>query len=113
MTLSDITTTTGDRATSLRAALGARAQFAGDPGYDLARAPWNVAVDQRPIAVVRPETAEEVVEVVRAAAASGLRVAPQSTGHAALALADTDLSDAVLVSLAGLRGVTVDAAART
>ena len=112
MISSDLTTT-DPRAAFLRDALGERVVIAGDPGYDPARVPWNVAVDQRPFAVVRPETAEEVVAVVRAAAASGLRIAPQSTGHAALALADTDLSDVVLVSLAGLRGVTVDPSART
>lgn len=112
MTVSDYLTTT-DRASSLKAALGDRALLAGDPGYDLARIPWNLAVDQRPLAVAQPATAEEVAEIVRAATASGLRVAPQSTGHAAGALADTDLSDVVLVSLAGLRGVTVDPGART
>jgi len=113
MTISDTTLTTGERAAELKRALGDRVLIAGDPGYDEARMPWNVAVDQRPLAVVRPETAEEVVEAVRAAAASGLRIAPQSTGHAAAALADTDLSDVVLVSLAGLRGATVDPHART
>ncbi|WP_309128708.1 FAD-binding oxidoreductase [Microbacterium sp.] len=111
MTLSDNLIDT--RAASLRAALGDRVLLAGDPDYDVARTPWNVAVDQRPFAVTRPQTAEEVVEVVRAAAASGLRVAPQSTGHAAAALADTDLTDVVLVSLTGMRGVTVDPIART
>ena len=50
---------------------------------------------------------------MRAAGAAGLRVAPQSTGHGAGALADTDLSNVVLVSLARLRGVTVDPVART
>jgi FAD/FMN-containing dehydrogenase len=114
MTLSDTTIpATDQRASVLRTALGDRVHLPGDPAYDQARVPWNVAVDQRPFAVVRPETAEEVVEAVRAATAAGLRVAPQSTGHAAAALADTDLSDVVLVSLAGLRGVTVDPAART
>jgi len=101
------------RADRLRALLGDRVAFAGDPGYDAGRFAWNVAIDQRPFAVTRPETAEHVVEVVRAAAASGLRVAPQSTGHAAGALADSDLSDVVLVSLAGLRGAAVDPIART
>jgi FAD/FMN-containing dehydrogenase len=101
------------RAAALRRSLGDRVILAGDPGYDAARVPWNVAVDQRPFAVARPETAEEVVAVVRAATEAGLRVAPQSTGHAAAALADTDLGDAVLVSLAGLRGVTVHADSRT
>lgn len=110
MTLSDITDPTID---SLRASLGDRILFAGDTGYDAARMPWNVAVDQRPFAVARPETAEEVVAIVRAASASGLRIAPQSTGHAAAALADTDLAQTVLVSLADLRGVTVDPAKRT
>src|SRR5690606_18792808 len=66
-----------------------------------------------PFAVARPESAEDVVAVVRAAVEAGLRVAPQSTGHGAGALSGTDLSDAVIVSLAGMRGATVDLAART
>ncbi|SBS74944.1 FAD-binding oxidoreductase [uncultured Microbacterium sp.] len=111
MTFSDLTTDT--RAQQLRDALGDRVILAGDPGFDEARLPWNVAVDQHPFAVVRPESAEDVVDAVRAAVAAGLRVAPQSTGHAAGALADTDLSGAVLVSLARLRGATVDRLART
>ena len=111
MTLSDITTDV--RGGLLREALGERVVLTGDEGYDAARLPWNVAVDQRPFAVARPESAEDVVAVVRAAVDAGLRVAPQSTGHAAGALADTDLSETVLVSLAGLRGVTVDPGTRT
>ncbi|WP_194396083.1 FAD-binding oxidoreductase [Microbacterium atlanticum] len=111
MTLSDITADVrGDR---LRAALGDRVILEGDSGYDAARLPWNVAVDQRPFAIARPGSAEDVVAVVRAATAAGLRVAPQSTGHGAGALADTDLSETVLLSLAGLRGVTVHAETRT
>lgn len=96
-----------ERRDTLRELLGDRILLAGDDGYDVARVPWNLAIDQRPFAVARPESAEDVVDVVRAATAAGLRVAPQSTGHGAGALADTDLSDAVLVSLANLRGVTV------
>lgn len=111
MTLSDITTDV--RGGLLREALGERVVLSGDEGYDAARLPWNVAVDQRPFAVALPESAEDVVAVVRAAVDAGLRVAPQSTGHAAGALADTDLSETVLVSLAGLRGVTVDPGTRT
>lgn len=89
-----------DAAAGLRDALGDRVILAGDSGYDAARTPWNLAIDQRPFAVAFPESAEDVVDVVRAAAASGLRVAPQSTGHGAGGLFGTDLSDAVLVSLA-------------
>ncbi|MWB97472.1 FAD-dependent oxidoreductase [Agromyces seonyuensis] len=101
------------RAVRLRDALGARILLPGDDGFDAARMPWNVAFDQRPIAVARPETAEDVVDVVRAAVAAGLRIAPQATGHAAGALAGTALGDVVLVSLAGLRGAVVDPVART
>lgn len=111
MSFPDLTLDT--RAQQLRGALGDRVLLAGDPGFEESRLAWNVAVDQKPFAVVRPESAEDVVDAVRAAVAAGLRVAPQSTGHAARSLADTDLSDVVLLGLARLRGVTVDHLART
>jgi FAD/FMN-containing dehydrogenase len=78
----------------------------GEEGWDEARLAWNLAVDQRPEAVALPESAEEVAEVVRWAAAEGYHVAAQSTGHNAAALGD--LAGAVLVKLERLRGVSVD-----
>lgn len=81
----------------------------GEAGYDDARAPWSAAVDQRPAAVAYPRSAEEVSAVVRAAAALGLRVAPQSTGHNAGPLAAQDLSDVVLVRVGRLDEIVVDA----
>lgn len=111
--MSSITETALDeRAAKLRDALGSRVILAGDADYDAVRSPWNVAVDQRPFAVVVPASAEEVVAVVRAATAAGLRIAAQSTGHAAPGLSETDLSDVVLVRLSALRGVTVHPEAR-
>ncbi|MDN4483282.1 FAD-binding oxidoreductase [Demequina lignilytica] len=104
------TLTTAER---LRSLLGDRIVLPGDAAYETARLPWNRAIDQRPFAVARPESAEDVVAVVRAAAATGLRVAPQATGHGAGALADSDLSGAILVSLAAMRGATVDPETRT
>jgi FAD/FMN-containing dehydrogenase len=83
----------------------------GDPGYDAARMPWNVAVDLRPAAVAFPTSAADVQEIVSAAAAAGLRVAPLSTGHNAAPLCALD--DVVLVRTSAMRGVTVDPAART
>ncbi|MEV0710201.1 FAD-binding oxidoreductase [Nocardia aurea] len=85
----------------------------GDDGYDAARTPWNVAVDQRPAAVAIPRSVAEVAAVVRAATASGLRVAPQSTGHGAGPLAERALDDVVLLRLSALTGVTIDPVART
>ena len=74
-----------------------RVHVPGDAAYDAARMPWNVAVDQRPAAVAYPRSAAEVSAVVSAAAAAGLRIAPQSTGHNAGPLAARGLDDVVVV----------------
>lgn len=50
----------------------------GDPGWDAARMPWNVAVDQRPSAIVRPAGADDVAAAVRFARDAGLPVAMQT-----------------------------------
>jgi hypothetical protein len=83
----------------------------GEPGYDAARTPWNVAADQRPAAVVVPQHAEDVAAVLRVAAEAGLRVAPQGTGHAAASLPALD--GAILLLTTALGRVTVDPKART
>jgi FAD/FMN-containing dehydrogenase len=78
----------------------------GDTGWDAARAAWNAAVDQQPAAIAEPASVEDVVEAIRWARASGLRVAPQSTGHNASALGD--LSDTMLLRTGGFSDVSVD-----
>src|SRR6478672_1507986 len=94
------------RAHLLRGLCAGAVHLPGDPGYDEARMPWNVAVDQRPAAVAYPATADEVSEIVRAAAASGLKVAPQGTGHNAGPLGRLD--DVVLLRTSGMTAVTID-----
>ena len=96
---------------ALRGLCGSAVHLPGDPGYDEARMPWNVAVDQRPAAVAYPASAAEVAEVVRTAAAAGLRVAAQGTGHNAGPLGPLD--DVVLVRTSALTGVSVDTEALT
>jgi hypothetical protein len=81
-----------------------------DEMWDEARQAWNLAVDQRPLAVAIPESPADVIEVVAFAREAGLRVAPQGTGHGAAALGD--LSDTILVKLHRLRGVSIDPEAR-
>jgi hypothetical protein len=81
----------------------------GDPGYDEATTPWNLAVIQRPAAVAVPTSIEEVARIVTAAVGLGLRIAPQSSGHGAAALGAQDLDDVLLMRLTGLTGVEVDA----
>ncbi|WP_207205425.1 FAD-binding oxidoreductase [Microbacterium protaetiae] len=108
-----VLTTTDDAIARLRGVLGDRLLTPGDAGYDQARLPWNLVTDQHPLAVALPHTDDEVAAIVREAAASSLHVAAQSTGHGAGPLRGVDLSQTVLVSLRALRGVTVDADART
>ncbi|GAB1820787.1 FAD-binding oxidoreductase [Herbidospora sp. RD11066] len=57
-----------------------------DPDWHTARMPWQLAVDQRPSAVVYAATAQDVSATVLAALQLGLRVAPQGTGHNAAPL---------------------------
>ncbi len=108
-----LATATTLRAESLRGLAGGQVYLPGDAGYDGARMPWNVAVDQQPAAVALPRTAADVAEVVLAAAAAGLRVAPQSTGHNAGPLAARGLDDVVVVRTSELNEVHIDAETRT
>jgi FAD/FMN-containing dehydrogenase len=82
----------------------------GDHGWDEARTPWNLAVEQHPALIVVPADSADVQEVVRFATANGLRIAPQGTGHGVSALGD--LSDAVLVRMHEMRTVQIDVEAR-
>ncbi len=86
-----------------------RPVFPEDPGYDAARAAWNLAADQRPAAVVTATSAAQVIGAVELAKTFGLRIAAQSTGHLATALPELD--DAILVRTA-IGGVEVDPVAR-
>src|SRR5436305_14588073 len=81
-----------------------------DADWDEARQAWNLAVDQRPVAVVLAESAADVAATVDAARAAGLRVAPQGTGHNATPLGD--LSDSILLKTSRMRGVEIDPEAR-
>ncbi|MAP62471.1 MAG: FAD-linked oxidase [Microbacterium sp.] len=96
----------------LRTRLGERVSLPGDPGYLAGAGAWNLAFPQRPFAVMGATGEGDIVDAVLAARDAGLRVAPQSTGHAAGALADSDLSDVVMLSLERMREVSVDPGTR-
>jgi FAD/FMN-containing dehydrogenase len=82
----------------------------GDQDYDQARQAWNLAVDQRPAAVVRPESAADVIAAVSYAAERGLRIAAQGTGHNAGPLGP--LADTILLRTERMRGIRIDPRAR-
>jgi FAD/FMN-containing dehydrogenase len=90
---------------ALRARLVGELVLPGEDGWDAARQAWNLAVDQRPAAVVLAETAEDVVATVDFAREHGLRVAPQGTGHNAGPL---ELENTVLLKTERMRRVRID-----
>ena len=78
----------------------------GDDGWDAARQAWNLAVDQQPIAVVLPETAEDVVATVRLAAEQGLKLAFNAGGHNAGPISWDDPT--ILLKTERMRGIEID-----
>ena len=82
---------------------------AGD-GWDEARQAFNLEVDQRPAAVVFPESARDVATALLFAAERGQRVAAQRTGHNAGPLGS--LENTILLRTDRMRGLTIDAEAR-
>jgi hypothetical protein len=87
---------------------GLAGQFAlpGDPDYDRGRQAWNLALDQRPAAVIWPESAADVAAAVGHAADRGLRIAPQGTGHGAAPLGPLD--DTILLRTERMGGIRID-----
>ncbi len=82
----------------------------GDAGWETARQAWNLTADQRPALIVFAESVADIAATVRFAAADGLRVAPQSTGHGATSIGD--LAGTILLKTSRLAGVEVDPVAR-
>jgi FAD binding domain-containing protein len=78
-----------------------------DADWDEARQAWNLAVDQRPVAVAFVEGADDVSAVLGFAAGQGLKVSAQGTGHGAAAVGSLD--DAILIRTHRMKGVEIDA----
>jgi hypothetical protein len=82
----------------------------GESGWETARQAWNLSADQRPPLIVFADSVADIAQTVRFAAGSGLRVAPQSTGHGATSIGD--LTGTVLLKTTRLTGVEVDPVTR-
>ncbi len=92
-------------------AIAGRIATPDDSDWDQARAAWNLVADQRPVAVVFADNAEDVAATVRFAAENALKVAAQGTGHGAAPLAPLD--GTILLKTERMRRVEVDPDART
>jgi hypothetical protein len=90
--------------------LGGKLVTPEHPEFEHARRAWNLAVDQRPAAVVTAESAADVVAAVSVAKKNGLRVAAQGTGHGAGALGP--LEDTILVKTDRMGAIEIDSSRR-
>jgi len=108
----DGTTLISERAVAtLRRAVAGGVLGPGDPGYDAARQVFNAQIDRRPALIARCATASDVVEAVRFARAQDLLVSVRGGGHNVSGNAVGD--GALMIDLAPLTDVQVDAASRT
>jgi FAD binding domain/Berberine and berberine like len=83
----------------------------GDRGYDTARAVFNGMIDRRPLAVVRPADASDVVRSIRFARRHDLPLSVRGGGHSVAGNAVRD--GAVMLDLSGMKAVRVDPETRT
>jgi FAD binding domain len=86
--------------------IAGRVATPADSDWDAARAAWNLAADQHPVAVAFAESADDVAKVVGFAGRNDLKVAGQGTGHGAVALGPLD--DTILLKTERMRDVEVD-----
>ena len=96
-------------ADQLPAGLADVATRPGEAGYDAEVSGFNAAVNHGPELVITPRTAEQVVAAVRYAAAAGLAVGVQATGHGANAAQDGGM----LINTRLLQRLDIDPGART
>jgi FAD/FMN-containing dehydrogenase len=80
-------------------------------GYDDARRVHNGAIDRRPALIARCHGAADVSEAVRFGRAAGLEISVRGGGHNVAGRAVVD--DALMIDLSPMKGIHVDAAART
>jgi FAD/FMN-containing dehydrogenase len=83
----------------------------GDPGYDTARAVFNGMIDRRPLAVLRPVDASDVVRCIAFARRHDLGLTVRGGGHSVAGNAVGD--GAVMLDLSGMKAVRVDPESRT
>ncbi|MDZ7708364.1 MAG: FAD-binding oxidoreductase [Trueperaceae bacterium] len=82
-----------------------------DADYDEARALYNAMIDKRPWLIAQCVDVSDVIATVAFARDHGLPLAVRGGGHNGGGLGSVD--DGVLLDLAGLNGVRIDAEART
>lgn len=93
----------------LESALRGRVLLPGDAGFDQARTPWRLGVDQPARAVVEVADTDDVAALVRYARDAGRTLAVQPYGHGA----SGTTRDAILVRTNRIDEIRIDAENRT
>src|SRR5919108_5606955 len=105
----------GGIASSVRQELGSRLRgkvvCPGGRGYDTARAVFNGMVDRRPLAVIRPVDASDVVRCINFARRHDVPLSVRGGGHSVAGNAVRD--GAIMLDLSGMKALRVDPATRT
>jgi FAD/FMN-containing dehydrogenase len=79
---------------------------AEDPGYEEARKVYNAMIDRRPLVVVQPMSAGDVMAAVNFARESGVDLSVRGGGHSVPGFGTND--GGVVIDLSRMRGVRVD-----
>ena len=95
----------------LRETFSGRVIAPGDPDYDAARTVFAGGIDRHPAAIVRVADASDVARVIALARETGLELAVRSGGHSALGHSVSE--GGIVLDLADLRGLEIDAPGRT
>ena len=91
--------------------IAGRVATPADPDWEEARQAWNLAADPHPAAVAFVQGADDVAAVLRYAAAHGLKVLGQGTGHGAVAVGPVE--DTIVIKTERMRGIEIDREAQT
>ena len=83
----------------------------GDAAYDAARAVWNGTVDARPALIAQCHTVDDIVAAVNLVRTAQCTFSVRAGGHSVAGLSMCD--GGVVIDLSHMRGVAVDADART
>jgi len=100
-----------DRIEALSATFSGALLQPDDPGYEEARKARNGLIDKRPSLIARCRGAADVADAVAFARAEGFEVSVRGSGHNPAGRAVTD--GGVMIDLAELKGIHVDAEAQT
>ncbi len=95
----------------LREALNGAVIAPDDAGYDEARRAWNGLIDRRPGVMVRPADVDDVATALRLGREWDVEIALRSGAHSPTGHSST--VGGLVIDMAGMRGVAVDAERRT